>query len=281
MSPPEKLDGIAIADTSIRQPVFITMLMLLTVVIGALAYSSLPVNLLPDIDIPTVAVIMTYPGAGAESMADQVAKPLEDQLQTLNGLNHITSVNREGVTQLIIAFKTNISVDRGLQDVRDKVNAVIPSLPRDVRDPVFFKFDPNQSPIITMAVASKSGRSPLELRTLIDDDIVPRLQQAQGVGAITVNGGQERQINVQMDLNKLKAWRILPAQITQAIQSANANQGLGTITADNRDINLRAPSMLQTPAGYRAHSDHRHALSCRRCRHDRGWRCRGRWIFAP
>ncbi|MEO7910446.1 MAG: efflux RND transporter permease subunit, partial [Roseiflexaceae bacterium] len=203
--------------------------------------------LLPDIDIPTVAVIMTYPGAGAESMADQVAKPLEDQLQTLNGLDHLTSVNREGVTQLIVAFKTNISVDRGLQDVRDKVNAVIPSLPRDVRDPVFFKFDPNQSPIITMAVSSKSGRPPLELRTLIDDDIVPRLQQAQGVGAITVNGGQERQINVQMDLNKLKAWRILPAQITQAISSANANQGLGTITADNRDINLRAPSMLQTP----------------------------------
>ena len=139
MAPPEKLDGIAIVDTSIRQPVFITMLMLLTVVIGALAYSALPVNLLPDIDIPTVAVIMTYPGAGAESMADQVAKPLEDQLQTLNGLDHLTSVNREGVTQLIVAFKTNISVDRGLQDVRDKVNAVIPSLPRDVRDPVFRK----------------------------------------------------------------------------------------------------------------------------------------------
>src|SRR6266545_355755 len=247
MSPPEKLDGITISDTAIRQPVFITMLMLLTVVIGALAYSSLPVNLLPDIDIPTVAVIMTYPGAGAESMADQVAKPLEDQLQTLNGLDHLTSVNREGVTTLIIAFKTNISVDRGLQDVRDKVNAVIPGLPRDVRDPVFFKFDPNQSPVITMAVSSKSGRSPLELRTLIDDDIVPRLQQAQGVGAITVKGGQERQINVQMDLNKLKAWRILPAQLKQAIQGANANQGLGTITADNRDINLRAPSMLQTP----------------------------------
>jgi len=127
MSPPEKLNGMAIADTSIRQPVFITMIMLLVVVIGALAYSSLPVNLLPDIDIPTVAVIMTYPGAGAESMADQVAKPLEDQLQTLNGLDHITSVNREGVTQLIIAFKSNISVDRGLQDVRDKVNAVIPA----------------------------------------------------------------------------------------------------------------------------------------------------------
>src|SRR3954465_2855044 len=144
MAPPEKLNGMVIADTSIRQPVFITMLMLLVVVIGALAYSSLPVNLLPDIDIPTVAVIMTYPGAGAESMADQVAKPLEDQLQTLNGLDHLTSVNREGVTQLIIAFKTNISVDRGLQDVRDKVNAFIPVLARDVRVLSFFKLRSSQ-----------------------------------------------------------------------------------------------------------------------------------------
>lgn len=247
MSPPEKLDGMAIADTSIRQPVFITMIMLLVVVIGALAYRSLPVNLLPDIDIPTVGVFMAYPGAGPESMADQVAKPVEDQLQTLNGLKHITSINREGTTQFIIEFNTDVSVDRALQDVRDKVNTVIPTLPRDVTDPVFQKFDPNQAPILTLALSSKSGRSPLELRTLVDDEIVPRLQQAQGVGAISVDGGQVRQINVQMDLNKLKTWRILPVQLTRAIQNANTNKGLGTITADDRDINLRAPSMLQTP----------------------------------
>ncbi|MDQ2999415.1 MAG: efflux RND transporter permease subunit, partial [Chloroflexota bacterium] len=186
-------------------------------------------------------------GAGPESMADQVAKPVEDQLQTLNGLKHITSINREGTTQFIIEFNTDVSVDRALQDVRDKVNAVIPTLPRDVTDPVFQKFDPNQAPILTLALSSKSGRSPLELRTLVDDEIVPRLQQAQGVGAISVDGGQVRQINVQMDLNKLKTWRILPVQLTRAIQNANTNKGLGTITADDRDINLRAPSMLQTP----------------------------------
>src|SRR6266487_1980738 len=122
MSPPEKLDGMVISDTSIKQPVFITMIMLLVLVTGALAYSSLPVNLLPDIDIPTVGVFMAYPGAGPESMADQVAKPVEDQLQTLNGLKHITSINREGATQFIVEFNTGVSVDRALQDVRDKVN---------------------------------------------------------------------------------------------------------------------------------------------------------------
>lgn len=242
------LNGMVISDTAIKQPVFITMLMLLVVVLGSLAYSTMPVNLLPDIDIPTVAVGISYQGAGPESMAEQVAKPVEDQLITLNGMRHITSISREGFTQFIIEFQTNISVDRALQDVRDKVNAVIPSLPQGVKDPIFQKFDPNQQPILTLAIASKTDMSPLELRRLVDDQIVPRLQQAQGVGSVTVSGGLVRQINVLMDLDKLKAWRILPVQITRAIQSANANRGLGSITTGDQDISLRAPSMLATPA---------------------------------
>jgi HAE1 family hydrophobic/amphiphilic exporter-1 len=242
-----KLNGMAIADTSINQPVFITMLMLLTVVVGVLAYTTMPVNLLPDIDLPTIGVSMVYPGAGPESMADQVAKPVEDQLKTLNGVRHISSQSSEGFTLFIVEFNSDVRVDQALQDTRDKVNAIMPSLPRDVRDPVFQKFDPNQLPILTLAIASTGERSPLELRELVDDEIVPRFSQAPGVGSVSVNGGEVRQINVQMDLNKLKAWRILPAQISRSIQAANANLGLGTITAGERDVNLRVPSMLQTP----------------------------------
>lgn len=243
----EKLNGNIIADVSIRQPVFITMLMLLAVVIGILAYTTLPVNLLPDIDIPTVAVSISYPGAGPESMVDQVAKPVEDQIITINGVKHITSNSNEGFAVFIIEFQSDISVDRALQDVRDKVNAVMPSLPQDVQDPVFQKFDPNQQPILTVALSSKSGMPPLELRRLIDDQIAPRIQQAPGVGSVSVSGGEVRQINVLMDLEKLKAWKILPAQITNSIRNANANLGLGNITTGTRDINLRAPSMIQSP----------------------------------
>lgn len=241
------LNGMVISDTAIKQPVFITMIMSLIVVLGVLAYSTMPVNLLPDIDIPTIAVGISYPGAGPESMAEQVAKPVEDQLITLNGLDHITSNSKEGFTQFIIQFKTNVSVNQALQDVRDKVNAVMPTLPQDVNDPIFQKFDPNQQPILTLAISSKSGQSPLELRRIVDDEIVPRLQQAQGVGSVDVGGGEVRQINVLMDLNKLKAWSILPVQITRAIKSANADRGLGTITTGDQDISLRAPSMLATP----------------------------------
>src|SRR5437773_285679 len=134
-TPGPKLNGMIISDTAIRQPVFITMLMLLVLVIGLLSYATLPVNLLPDISIPTIAV------------------------------------------------------------------------------------------------SAEGSRSPLQLRKLVDDTIAPQLQRVTGVGSVTVSGGQVRQINVQMDLNKLKALQILPAQITHAIQAANSNLGLGSISA--------------------------------------------------
>jgi HAE1 family hydrophobic/amphiphilic exporter-1 len=247
MSPPEKLNGMIISDTSIKQPVFITMLMLLVLVIGFLSYTRLPVNLLPDISIPIVAVSVAYPGAGPESVADQVAKPIEDTINTINGIKHITSNSSEGITQIIAEFDTSVDVNKAEQDVREKVNAVLPQLPQDVRDPVYFKFDPNDQAILTVAVSSEGARTPLQLRKLIDADIAPLLQRVNGVGSVTVNGGQVRQINVQMDLNKLKAWQILPAQITRSIQTANSTLGLGSITNGDQDISLRAPSMIQTP----------------------------------
>lgn len=244
----EQLDGMIISDTSIRQPVFITMVMLLVIVIGLLAYRSLPVNLLPDFEIPIVAVSISYPGAGPESMADQVAKPLEDAINTINGVKHITSSSSEGITSIVVEFNNGTDVDKAEQDVREKVNGVVPRLPRDVRTPTFLKFDPNDQAILTVAIASTGGQSPLELRHLVDNDIVPQIQRVEGVGAVDVTGGQVRQINVNMDLDKLKSHQILPVQITRALQTANSTYGLGSINAGEREINLRAPSQIQSPA---------------------------------
>ncbi|GAB4194711.1 MAG: efflux RND transporter permease subunit [Roseiflexaceae bacterium] len=243
----EQLDGMIISDVSIRQPVFITMMMLLVIVIGLLAYRSLPVNLLPDFEIPIVAVTVPYPGAGPESTAEQVAKPIEDVINTINGVKHITSNSSEGTTTIIVEFQSGVSVDRAEQDVREKVNGVLPRLPREVRTPTFFKFDPNDQAILTVAIASDGNRSPLELRQLVDNEIVPRIQRIEGVGAVDVNGGAVRQINVLMDLDQIKARQILPVQISRALQTANTNYGLGSISAGERDINLRAPSQIQSP----------------------------------
>lgn len=247
-APKDGLRGNIIADTSIRQPVFITMLMLLAIVTGLLAYRSLPVNLLPDFEIPIVAVSIQYPGAGPESVADQVAEPIEDAVNTINGVKHITSNSSEGIASIVIEFNAGTNVDRAEQDVREKVNAVVPRLPRDVRDPTFFKVDPNAQAILTLSVASDGSKTSLQLRQLVDDEIVPRLQRIEGVGAVDVNGGDVRQLNVLMDLNKLKSLGVLPVQITSALKAANTNYGLGSIAAGDREISLRAPSQIQSPA---------------------------------
>src|SRR5512145_3095079 len=107
-TPQKKLDGMIISDTSIRQPVFITMIMILAVVIGLLAYRTLPVNLLPDISVPIVAISVPYPGAGPESVADQVARPIENALSTINGVKHITSNSAEGFVLITVEFVTEI-----------------------------------------------------------------------------------------------------------------------------------------------------------------------------
>jgi HAE1 family hydrophobic/amphiphilic exporter-1 len=242
-----ELNGVAISDTSIRQPVFITMIMLLIVTMGLLSYSSLPVNLYPDFSIPIVAVQVIYPGASPDSVAEQVSEPVEDALISLSGVKHITSESYEGANMITVEFATDVDVDVAEQDVRSKVNAILPQLPADVEDPLFFKFDPQEIPVISMAVFSQGERTPVELRKVIEDDIIPQLQRIQGVGSVTINGGQQRQINVLLDLEKLQARQILPSMVTQAVQRANINRGLGSINTGELDIALRAPSMFQEP----------------------------------
>lgn len=242
--PREQLNGMPISDTSIRQPVFITMLMLLAVTFGILSFNTMPVNLLPEINLPIVAVTVSYPGAGPASVVDQVTEPIEQTVNTINGIKHITSNSSEGLSLLILEFNEGTDVNQAEQDVRQKINGIRNSLPRDIREPIYQRFDPNQAPIVSIAIAPQEDIDPLELRDRIEDQITPRLQRATGVGSVTVQGGLTRQINVWMQLDKLQAYGLIPAQLTRALQSANANLGLGSINAGTQDISLRAPSML-------------------------------------
>lgn len=242
--PPEMLKGMAIADTAIRQPVFITMLMLLAVTFGILSYTSIPVNLLPEINIPIVAVTISYPGAGPNSVVEQVAKPVEQVMNTISGIKHITSTSSDGQVIFVLEFNESVNISQAETDVREKINTIRNSLPRDIREPIFARFDPNQAAIVSIAISPIENIDPLTLRDRINDEIVPRLQRAQGVGSISVNGGLTRQINVSMKLDKLQAYGLIPAQLIGSLQSANANLGLGSMSAGTQDVNLRAPSML-------------------------------------
>lgn len=242
----EPLNGMPISDLAINQPVFITMMMLLAVVLGLIAYSNRPVEMFPDMSVPVVVVSMPYSGAGPESVAEQVTEPIEDTLNTLSGVDTITSVSSEGASQVMVQFIESVDPDQALQDVREKVQNILPRLPNDVGDPSFMQFDLNASPILQVALSSDGSMSGLELRELVDEELVPRLQRVEGVGDVQVSGGQERQINVDMDLPRLSAYRIAPAQIVAALSTANANLGLGRISTDQQSFSLRTPSQIRS-----------------------------------
>ena len=245
---PPALSGNLIADTSIRQPVLVTMLMLLTVVAGLLAYSFMPVNQLPDIELPIVVVRVPYPGAGPESVADQVAKPIEDELTTISGVKTVRSNSAEGIAIIVAEFQQGVVPDRALQDVREKITGIRQQLPDAIKEPVFERIQPNQAPVLTLAITSASGIGGQRLRQLVDDEIVPQVQRVPGVGSTTLAGGLIRQINVDLNLARLQSLRIPPAQVSAAIAAANTDVGLGSALNGGQSYNLRAPSVYATPA---------------------------------
>jgi HAE1 family hydrophobic/amphiphilic exporter-1 len=242
----EPLNGMPISDLAINQPVFISMMMLLAVVLGLVAYNNRPVEMFPDMSMPVVLVTIPYSGAGPESVAEQVTEPIEDTLNTLSGVDMLTSVSNEGSAQIVVQFFETVDADQALLDVREKVQNALPRLPNDVGDPTFMQFDLNAAPIVQIALGSDGSLSGLELRELVNDELVPRIQRVEGVGDVQVTGGLERQINVDMDLPRLSAYRVAPAQIVAALGTANANLGLGRITTDQQSFSLRTPSQLRS-----------------------------------
>lgn len=237
-----------ISDTSIRQPVMVTMAMLALVVVGLVAFFRMPVNLLPDIEVPIVSVTIAYPGAGPETIADQVVQPVEDELVALSGVTNVTGTAGQGVAIFLIEFEQDRDVDFALQDVRESVSSIRNQLPQDINEPVFQTFDPAATPILTLAINSEVELEQGELRRIVDEEIEPQIQRVSGVGATTISGGQERQVDVMLDLQRLTALRILPSQVGDAIRQETIDLGLGKTLFNEREVNIRALDPFDTPA---------------------------------
>jgi len=236
-----------IADISIRQPVFITMIILVLVVVGALSYSRLGVDLMPDISLPYVAVMTANPGVGPEEMESQVSKPIEDTLSTINGIDKITSTSSEGISMVLAAFVIEKDPQIAATEVREKVAAIRNTLPREVIEPVINKFDPSASPIVSFAVLSKSGRMSLpQVRQFLDDTIKVQIQQVDGVGAVDLLGGLEREIQVEVDLDRMNAQGISVNQVTQAIRGENLNLPAGRVTEKTQDFLIRTKAEFKS-----------------------------------
>lgn len=232
---------------SIRNPVFATMVMVALCVLGLVAYSKLGVEQSPDITFPGAEIDIRYPGASPEAVEREVAKPLEEALNTIAGVERIQSRSFEGRVQTTVEFTLNADMNRGMQEIRDRVAMVQASFPKDVKPPMVLRFQgENAQPIIVAALLSPT-RTPRELSMIADQVVSKRLGRAEGVAKVDVGGLALREVRIDLDPQRLRAYNITPAQIAAALNDANSDQPVGILSDAYSDAMLRVEGKVKDP----------------------------------
>ncbi|MBI2885595.1 MAG: efflux RND transporter permease subunit [Chloroflexi bacterium] len=235
-----------LSDTSIKQPVLVTMALTALLIFGGISYSRMGVDLFPDVSFPLAVVSTTLPGASPEEVETLVSKPVEDALASLNNLRSLRSISTESLSQVFVEFEIGQSMDSATNAIRDQLNTVKPKLPEDASDPVLLRFDPTAQPILIYAVSDRRDEvSALQLRRQIEDIIKPRLEKLEGVGQVEVLGGLQRQIQVALSLDALRARNLSVQEVVAALRTQNVSLPGGRITTGGQDLLIKTTGEFQ------------------------------------
>ena len=199
------------------------------VLFGLVSVLGIGIDLFPEIEIPIVAVSTVYPGAGSEEIARQISEPIEGSLSTLPGISNVTSTSSEGVSVVIAEFATGVAIDQAAIDVSQRINTVVGGLPDDATTPTVQKFDPNDQPILGVAV-SAPGEDLGAVQRYVEDNIQPQLQRVEGVADVSVAGPSEREVQVLIDPNRLETYGLSPAQVSGAISGSALDLPIGDLS---------------------------------------------------
>ena len=237
---------------SIQNPVLATMVMLAFVVLGLFSYQRLAVDQFPNIDFPTVVVAMDYPGASPEIVEAEVTKKIEEAVNTVAGISSLYSRSYEGTAVVIVEFNLDVDGRQAAEDVREKVALIRPLLRDEVKEPRISRFDPQSQPIFNVAVLSEGdAKTPQELTTWATQVLQKRLENVRGVGAVSVVGGVERQINVYVKPAALEAYGIGVEQVVAALRSENQELPVGALRSLEQERVVQINARLKTPADFR------------------------------
>ncbi|OGC11432.1 hypothetical protein A3K48_02840 [candidate division WOR-1 bacterium RIFOXYA12_FULL_52_29] len=223
----------------VTRPLFTISLYLIFLIVGYYSFSRLPLDFLPNISIPTLTIITPYPGAGPEDIETSVSKVIEDAVATVPNIDRITSDSSENISTVTIAFKWGTDLDPASADVRDKMDLIRSRLPDDIQPSTIFKFDLSQIPVLVFGVSADESYS--SLYQLADKKISPALKRIGGVGTVNILGGLVRQINVNVDRGRLKAYHLSINQLNLALQSANLSVPAGSIKSGALEYGIRVP----------------------------------------
>jgi multidrug efflux pump len=235
----------------ILRPVATTLLMVAILLAGIVAYRVLPLSALPEVDYPTIQVVTLYPGASPDVMTSSVTAPLERQFGQMPGLNQMSSTSSGGASVITLQFSLSLSLDVAEQEVQAAINASGSFLPADLPNPpIYNKVNPADTPIITIALTSQTLPLP-KLEDLADTRIAQKISQLQGVGLVSISGGQRPAVRIQVNPRALAAYGLSLDDVRTAIGNANTNQAKGSFDGPTRASTIDANDQLKSADEYR------------------------------
>ena len=226
--------------TAVARPIATAMTFLAIIVFGVYSFVGLPVDLFPDIDVPNLTVITTYPGAGALEVEENITDPLESLLGTVPNLEEMRSTSQDDLSIINLEFGWDISMEEAANDVRDRISQARRLLPDDVDDPIIWKFDASAIPVIIYSATATESYA--ELEEIIDDYLAGPLNRIGGVGDVSITGAPILEIHVDVDPRRLEALNLDVQQITQALNAENISSPAGRIDLEDTSYNLRINS---------------------------------------
>src|SRR5437762_5814398 len=237
-----------LAELCVKRPVFATVLILTLTVIGVFSFTRLGVDRFPKIDFPTVVVTTIQPGAAPEQIETEISDKIEEAVNTISGIDDLRSISSEGISQVMVAFVLEKDTDVAAQEVRDKVNGVLPRLPKTVQQPRVDKVDPDAAPVLSLALTAKQ---PVRDITEYADKVLRRqLESVNGVGQVLILGGRQRQINVWLDADRLRAHNLTVTDVSRALQAQNIEIPGGRVDQGPQSVTLRTRGRVQTVADF-------------------------------
>lgn len=226
-----------VTEFSIKRSAGMTMVIMLFVVLGLVGYSRMGADMFPKTDVPFITVVTTYPGAGAEEIESQVVDPIEEAVSSLSGLKRVTSSMSEGTTWTVLEFAMGTDVNVAASDTQKAIDGILYKLPDDVDKPIVQKVSLNSEPVLTLAISSDLPLS--ETYRLAKDRIKQRLETVPGVGQVTILGGKEREIQVNVDRQRLEAYGLSINQIVSRLKLENLNIPSGRLTEPDTEYTVR------------------------------------------
>src|SRR5437867_3543219 len=224
------------------------MLVMAFVVVGAASWFRLGVDRFPAVDLPTVTVRTELPGASTEEIETQVSQKIEEQVNTIQGIQELRSISSPGNSIIIVTFTLNRPIDVAAQDVRDKVSIARRNLPRDIREPIISKTDNDQAPVVTVALPAEPSLR--ELTEIADKTVRVQLERSSGVGEVRIVGGLPRAVNVWVDPDRLAAYQIPITNVRDAVVRQNADLPGGNGTAGLNEASLRTMGRIAEPRAF-------------------------------